>query len=108
MQQAPNLTGAQTVSVTCNPVDASGNPAALEAGAAQVAPVSSNPACATVTADPTGLILTVQAVAPGTTNITVTGTNTSGGTFTTSFGELVLSGNLAAGFIFAFGTPQGS
>src|SRR5579859_5675421 len=100
--QSTTLSDTQSNTVVAQVVDAQGNPGTTLPGAAQVPPVSSNTGVVTVTADSTGLNLVIKAVAPGTANVAVTGTNPSGQTFSTSFGVTV-TGGPGVGFTFTFG-----
>lgn len=100
--QSTQFNETQTEITIATPIDASGNPGVLQPGSVPSFSNSNN-AAATVSIDPTGLILTLKGVAAGSTQVTLSGLS-SAGAFSTTFGVTV-TGGPAVGFTFAFGTP---
>lgn len=101
--QSTSFADNQTEQVTGAPVDSAGKPA--PALATPPTWVSQDPTVVTVgTPDPTGLINTLTAVAPGVTTVSLNGVGSGGGTFFTQF-QVTITGGPAVGFTFTFGAP---
>jgi hypothetical protein len=98
--QSTSFADNQTEIVTSAPVDASGNPGVLT-GVPTYS--QSSTGIVNISSDPTGLILTLVAAAPGSTNVTLSGLSAAGA-FSSTFGVTV-TGGPAVGFNFSFGTP---
>jgi hypothetical protein len=101
--QSTQFSEVQTQIVTATPVDAEGNVGVMNGGSVPSAS-SSNTASVTVSQDPTGLITTLTAHAPGTAIITLSGQAPGPVLFSSSF-NVTVTGGPAVGFTFSFAPP---
>lgn len=101
MQSTPPLEVGQSVIVTAQPEDASGNLTTITGVPTWSSANTAISTVGSVSAD--GLTATITAVAPGATTVSAAG-NSSAGNFATPFNVII--GGPATSFLYTFGTPS--